>query len=132
VAHNNIVTEETTSQALISTQVKMKKQGADLLQGTFELLILRLLRSGRLNGWDIMQRIELITGEVLTVSPGSPYPALHRLERRKIIAAEWGESVNNRPAKFYDLTVAGRKQLSLQQKRWKRSTGAVEAILRKA
>jgi PadR family transcriptional regulator PadR len=111
----------------------MKKQKTDLLkQGTLELLIMRLLRSGELNGWDIMQRIQLISGEVLTITPGALYPALHRLEERGVIAAEWGESENNRRAKFYKLTAAGRKQLEAERESWERFSGAVEAILRDA
>jgi PadR family transcriptional regulator, regulatory protein PadR len=110
----------------------MKKQKTDLLQGTLELLILRLLRSGQLNGWDVMQRIQLISGEVLSVTPGSLYPALHRLEERGLIAAEWRESANNRKAKFYKLTAAGRKQLESERQTWERFSGAVEAILRDA
>ncbi|HEV2915065.1 MAG TPA: PadR family transcriptional regulator [Pyrinomonadaceae bacterium] len=110
----------------------MKKQKTDLLQGTLELLVLRLLRSGSLNGWDIMQRIQLVSGEVLSVTPGALYPALHRLEERGLIAAEWGESANNRQAKFYKLTAAGRKQLEAERQTWERFTGAVEAILRDA
>jgi PadR family transcriptional regulator PadR len=111
----------------------MKKQKTDLLkQGTLELLIMRLLRSSELNGWDIMQRLQLISGDVLTVTPGALYPALHRLEERGVIAAEWGESENNRRAKFYKLTTAGRKQLESERESWKRFSGAVEAILRDA
>ncbi|HEX8180899.1 MAG TPA: PadR family transcriptional regulator [Pyrinomonadaceae bacterium] len=110
----------------------MKTQKADLLQGTLELLVLRLLRSGELNGWDIMQRIQLISGEVLSVTPGALYPALHRLEERGQIAAAWGTSENNRRAKFYKLTGAGRKQLEAERDTWTRFAGAVEAILRNA
>ncbi len=110
----------------------MKKQKADLLQGTLELLVLRLLRSGDLNGWDIMQRIQLVSGEVLSVTPGALYPALHRLEARGLIAAEWGASENNRRAKFYRLTAAGRKRLEAERETWARFAGAVEAILRDA
>jgi transcriptional regulator len=111
----------------------MKKQKTDLLkQGTLELLVMRLLRSGELNGWDIMQRIQLISGDVLTITPGALYPALHRLEERGVIAAEWGESENNRRAKFYKLTPAGRKQLEAERESWERFSGAVEAILRDA
>jgi PadR family transcriptional regulator PadR len=110
----------------------MKKQKADLLQGTLELLVLRLLRSGQLNGWDIMQRIQLVSGEVLSVTPGALYPALHRLEERGLIVAEWGGSVNNRRAKFYKLTAVGRKQLESERQTWERFSGAVEAILRDA
>ena len=110
----------------------MKKQKADLLQGTLELLVLRLLWSSTLNGWDIMQRIQLVSGEILSVTPGALYPALHRLEERGLISAEWGSSDNNRKAKFYKLTAAGRKQLEAERETWARFTGAVEAILRDA
>ena len=110
----------------------MKKQKTDLLQVTLELLVLRLLRSGQLNGWDIMQRIQLVSGEVLSVTPGALYPALHRLEERGLIVADWGESANNRRAKFYKLTTLGRKQLESERQTWERFSGAVEAILRDA
>jgi len=111
----------------------MKKQTADLFkQGTLELLMLRLLSSGSLNGWDVMQRIQLVSGEVLTVTPGALYPALHRLEARGLIAATWRQSDNNRKAKFYGLTTRGRKQLETQRKEWERFSGAVELILRDA
>ena len=108
-------------------------QKTDLLkQGTLELLILRLLRSGPLNGWDVMQRIRLVSGEVLTVTPGALYPALHRLEGGGLISAEWGASENNRQAKFYKLTAAGRRRLDAEREAWARFAGAVEAILRDA
>jgi|ERR1051326_1397429 transcriptional regulator len=110
----------------------MKRQKADLLQGTLELLVLRLLHSGALNGWDIMQRIQLVSGEVLSVTPGALYPALHRLEERGLISSEWGASENNRRAKFYRLTAAGRRQLEAERETWERFAGAVEAILRDA
>ena len=110
----------------------MKKPKADLLQGTLELLVLRLLRSGQLNGWDIMQRIQLVSGEVLSVTPGSLYPALHRLEERTLIASEWGASENNRRAKFYRLTPKGRKQLEAERETWQRFSSAIDAILRNA
>ena len=110
----------------------MKKQKADLLQGTLELLLLRLLRSEPLNGWDIMQRLQLVSGEVLSVTPGALYPALHRLEERELITATWGPSDNNRKAKFYELTPAGRKQLDAQRKQWELFAGAVAVILRDA
>src|SRR5918998_6880669 len=110
----------------------MKKSKADLLQETLELLVLRLLRSGALNGWDIMQRIQLVSGEVLSVTPGALYPALHRLEERGLISAEWGESENNRRAKFYRITAAGRKRFNKERETWERFTGAVEALLRDA
>jgi transcriptional regulator len=111
----------------------MTKQTADLFkQGTLELLVLRLLSSGSLNGWDIMQRIQLVSGEVLSVTPGSLYPALHRLEARGLISALWRQSDNNRKAKFYGLTPRGRKQLETQRKEWERFSGAVDLIMRDA
>lgn len=111
----------------------MTRQQADLYkQGTLELLILRLLSSGSLNGWDIMQRIQLVSGEVLTVTAGALYPALHRLEARGLISAVWKPSENNRKAKFYALTARGRKQLESQRKEWERFSDAVELILKDA
>ena len=110
----------------------MKKQKADLLQGTLELLVLRLLRSGSFNGWDIMQRLQLVSGEVLSVTPGALYPALHRLEERGLISAEWGPSENNRKSKFYELTAVGRKQLEAERREWERFSSAVALILRDA
>jgi transcriptional regulator len=110
----------------------MKKYKPELMQGALELLVLRLLRSGSLNGWDIMQRIQLVSGEVLSITPGALYPALHRLEERGLISAEWGPSENNRNAKFYELTAAGRKQLEAERKQWERFSGAVALILRDA
>jgi PadR family transcriptional regulator len=111
----------------------MTKQQGDLYkQGTLELLILRLLSSGNLNGWDIMQRIQLISGEVLTVTAGALYPALHRLEARGLISAVWRPSDNNRKAKFYGLTTRGRQQLDAQRKQWEQFSAAVALILRDA
>jgi transcriptional regulator len=110
----------------------MKKPKADLLQGTLELLILRLLRSRQLHGWEIMQQLQVVSDDVLSVTPGALYPALHRLENRGLISAEWGPSDNNRKAKFYALTTAGRKQLETQRKNWERFSGAVALILRDA
>ena len=111
----------------------MTRQQGDLYkQGTLELLILRLLSSGSLNGWDMMQRIQLISGDVLTVTAGALYPALHRLEARGLISAVWKPSENNRKAKFYGLTPRGRKQLDTQRKEWQRFSDAVALILKDA
>jgi PadR family transcriptional regulator PadR len=110
----------------------MKKQKAELLQGTLELLVLRILRSGRMHGWDIMQRLQLLSGEVLSVTPGALYPALHRLEERGLISAVWEPSENNRRSKVYQLNAAGRKQLEAERKEWERFSGAVALILRNA
>lgn len=109
-----------------------KPEKADLLQGTLELLALRLLRGGPLNGWEMMQRLSLVSQEVLAVTPGSLYPALHRLERQGLVRAEWGASENNRRAKFYSLTVAGRRQLEAEKETWERFVSAVATILREA
>jgi PadR family transcriptional regulator, regulatory protein PadR len=109
-----------------------KQKKTDLLQGMLDLLVLRVLRHGPLNGWDIMQRIQLVSGEVLRVIPGSLYPALNRLEAQGLVTAEWGASENNRRAKFYKLTAAGRRKLNEEWETWKRFSGAVELILRDA
>jgi len=109
----------------------MTKQQGDLYkQGTLELLILRLLSSGNLNGWDIMQRIQLISGEVLSVTPGALYPALHRLEKRRLIKSEWKMSENNQRAKYYQLTAAGKKHLANEQSRWTQLVEAMAAIMK--
>lgn len=111
----------------------MTKQQADLFkQGTLELLILRLLSSGSLNGWDMMQRMQLMSGDVLSVTAGALYPALHRLESRGLISSVWKPSENNRKAKFYGLTPRGRKQLETQRKEWERFSDAVALILKDA
>jgi PadR family transcriptional regulator len=110
----------------------IKKEKAELLQGTLELLVLRLLGAGRLNGWDIMQRLHIVSGEILSVTPGALYPALHRLEERGLVSASWGASDNNRKARFYQLTAAGKRQLKAEREYWERFSGAVDTILRKA
>ncbi|HTI36487.1 MAG TPA: PadR family transcriptional regulator [Vicinamibacterales bacterium] len=109
-----------------------KNRQAEMLQGTLELLILRMLRSGEQNGWDVMHRLRIVTGDVLSVTPGALYPALHRLEDRGLIAASWGATENNRRAKFYRLTPSGRRQLAAERRTWTRFSGAVETLLRKA
>jgi PadR family transcriptional regulator, regulatory protein PadR len=108
----------------------MKKEEADLLRGTLELLILRLLRARQLNGWEIMQQLQIVSADALSVTPGALYPALHRLENRGLISSVWRPSENNRKAKFYALTAAGRKQLERQRKNWERFSAAVALILR--
>ena len=102
----------------------------DLLQGTLDLLILKTLQAGPRHGWDIAQRIQQVSKEALRVGQGSLYPALYRLEDRGWIAAEWGASENNRKAKFYRLTAAGRKQLLAETEGWERFSGAVALILK--
>lgn len=109
-----------------------RNRTAEMLQGTLELLVLRLLRSGSLHGWDIMQRLQLVSGNVLTVTPGSLYPALHRLESRGFVSASWTTSENNRRARVYRLTAAGRRQLDAERQTWQRFSTAVDALLRNA
>lgn len=101
----------------------------DLLQGTLDLLILRTVAQENRHGWGIAQRIQQVSGNVLQIQQGSLYPALHRLERRGWIAAEWGTSDNNRRAKYYRLTKAGRAQLEVETSSWERLAAAVAQIL---
>jgi transcriptional regulator len=104
-------------------------QKSDLLQGTLDLLILKTLAQGPMHGWGISVRIQQVTREVLQVNQGSLYPALHRLEQQGLIAAEWGNSENNRQAKFYELTRNGRKQLAEETRNWERLATAVGRVL---
>ena len=108
------------------------KSKADLLQGTLDLLILKTLALEPMHGWGISLRIQQVSKDVLQVQQGSLYPALHRLEQRGWIDAEWGDSDNNRKAKYYRLTRSGRKQLELQTSNWERLSGAVRQILETA
>jgi transcriptional regulator len=103
-----------------------------LLQGTLDLLILKIVALGPIHGYGISQRIQQISNEVLQVQQGSLYPALHRLEKRGWLKAEWGESDSGRQAKFYSLSRVGRKQLQLEQSQWRRLAGAVGLILETA
>ena len=102
---------------------------SDLLQGTLDLLILRTLFEGPMHGWGISQRIQQVSRDVLQVNQGSLYPALHRLEQQGVIEAEWGNSENNRQAKFYQLTRDGRKQLTEETRSWERISSAVARVL---
>lgn len=102
----------------------------DLVQGTLDLLILRLLALRPQHGWAIAQRIKQMSNGVLQVGQGSLYPALHKLEQQGWIEAEWGESENNRRAKFYRLTRAGRKALEKESAQWERLSAAVSLVVR--
>jgi PadR family transcriptional regulator PadR len=106
----------------------MSKQ-TDLLQGTLDLLIMRTVALEPMHGWGIAQRIQQMSRDVLQIQQGSLYPALHRLEHRGWIAAEWGTSDNNRRAKYYRLTEAGRGQLEVETSNWERLAAAVAQIL---
>ena len=103
---------------------------SDLPQGTLDLLILRIVALGPIHGYAIAQRIRLVSRETLQVQQGSLYPALHRLEYKKMLAAEWAESETGRDAKFYRLTPKGHAQLKSEAASWARLTEAVELILR--
>ena len=101
----------------------------DLVQGTLDLLILKTLALEPMHGWGIAQRIRQVSGDVLQVNQGALYPALHRLEQSGWIKAKWGESDNNRRAKFYSLTPAGRKYLEREQANWQRLSTAIGLVL---
>ena len=104
----------------------------DLLQGTLDLLILRALRGGSMHGWAVSERIQQISRDVLEVNQGSLYPALHRLEHRGWIQAEWGISELGRRARFYSITASGRKQLEIEAENWTRLSDAIARVLRMA
>jgi PadR family transcriptional regulator PadR len=103
---------------------------ADLVQGPLDLLILKIVALEPLNGWAISQRLKQISSEVLGVSDGSLYPALHKLEQRGWITAQWRSSENNRRAKFYSMTRLGRKQLEKETANWNRISAAISAIVK--
>jgi PadR family transcriptional regulator, regulatory protein PadR len=105
---------------------------AELLQGTLDLLILKVVALGPVHGYGISQRIRQISDEVLQVQQGSLYPALHRLEKRDWLEADWGESDSGRQAKFYRLSAKGRKQLAAEEDNWNRLSRAVALILETA
>lgn len=108
----------------------MAARSAPLLQGTLDLIVLQLLRAEPTNGYDLSLRIQAISSDVLNVNAGSLYPALYRLEARGMVKAEWEETVNNRKAKVYSVTGAGKKHLVEQRETWERFSGALAAILR--
>jgi transcriptional regulator len=109
----------------------MGAERSDLLQGTLDVLVLKVVALGPIHGYAIAQRISQISREVLQVQQGSLYPALHRLEKRGLLKAEWRD-VKGREAKFYSLTAAGRKQLDSEQASWERLAKAVTLVLRTA
>lgn len=101
----------------------------DLLQGTLDMLILRAIANEPQHGWAIAQRIQQVSNNVLQIGQGSLYPALHRLEYKGWIRAEWGASENNRKARYYSLTRTGRKQLEAEMENWSRLAGAINVVL---
>lgn len=110
----------------------MAQAKPNLLQGTLTLLILRVLAAGALHGYEISNRIQQLSEEVLKVEEGSLYPALYRLEEAGWVESEWGASENNRRAKYYSLTKAGRKQLAAETENWERLSGAIVKVMQTA
>jgi len=107
-----------------------QEKGIDLLQGTLDLMILKAVSLGPLHGYGVLLRIQQISGEELVIQQGSLYPALYRLEHQGAIASEWGESENNRKAKYYSLTAAGRERLVEETDKWDRMAGIIGTVLR--
>lgn len=101
----------------------------DLVQGTLDLLILKTIALEPMHGWGIAQRIRLVSKDVLQVNQGALYPALHRLEQQGWITAKWGASENNRRAKYYSVTTAGRKYLNQERANWDRLSTAIDLVL---
>lgn len=104
----------------------------ELLPGTLDLLVLRVLSRGELHGWGITQRLEQLSSSALQVDEGSLYPSLYRMEAKGWIEAEWRTTENNRRAKYYSLTRAGRKQLEIEQALWERMSGIITTVLQTA
>ena len=107
----------------------MTKAKIDLLQGTLDLIVLRLLRAGPANGWDLTQSIQTVSKGALDVNYGSVYPALRRLEAKGLVTARWAASEQNRRARYYEMTTAGRKQLVVERASWHRFSEALALIL---
>ena len=107
----------------------MSQSKTDLLQGTLDLVILKVLALETMHGWGISQRIQQISKDVLQVNQGSLYPALHRLEQQAWIRSKWGASDANRKAKYYELTAAGRKQLQAEVTGWERYAAAIARVI---
>jgi PadR family transcriptional regulator PadR len=110
----------------------MSATKSDLLQGTLDLLVLQVAATGPLHGYGIARRIRQISNDVLQIQQGSLYPALHRLEKRRLLQAQWKMSETGRDAKFYSLTKAGRKQLEVERTNWAQLTQAMSLILQTA
>ena len=110
----------------------MKQQRVDILQGTLDMLILKIVALEPIHGYGIAQRIRQMSKDVLQVQQGSLYPALHRLEERKWLQSEWKDATSGREAKFYSLTKAGRKQLEVEASEWGRLSDAVWEIMQTA
>jgi PadR family transcriptional regulator PadR len=114
---------------LSNVEGTMAQPSTDLLQGTLDLLILKTLALEPMHGWGIALRIQQVSKDALQIGQGSLYPALHRLEYKGWIRADWGASENNRKAKFYSLTARGKKQLEAELENWDRLTTAIDLVL---
>jgi transcriptional regulator len=108
----------------------MESEKSDLLQGTLDMLILKVVALGPIHGYAISKRIQQVSKDALQIQQGSLYPALHRLEKRKLLCAEWREAESGREAKFYSLTAAGRKQLGVEESDWERLSEAIRLVMR--
>jgi len=109
--------------------VSRDREKTDLLQGTLDLIVLKLLRAGSANGWELTQSIQAVSRGALDVNYGTLYPALRRIEGKGWVTAKWGTSENNRRARYYTLTAAGRRQLDVERDEWKRFASALDLIL---
>jgi PadR family transcriptional regulator, regulatory protein PadR len=109
-----------------------QRSDGELVQGTLDMLILKTLARGAMHGYGIAQSIQQLSDEVLRVEEGSLYPALHRLELDGVLDSEWGQSANNRRAKYYRLTASGRKQLQVEANNWKRLAAAIARVMETA
>lgn len=107
----------------------MAESTHDVMRGTLDMLILRVVAHEPLHGWAISERIQLASRDILQVTQGSLYPALHRLEKRGLLKSSWGSSQNNRRAKYYSLTAAGRNALGMEQEGWNRFVTAVQSVM---
>lgn len=114
---------------ILVTEGKQMSKPSDLVQGTLDLLILKILALQPLNGWSISQRLKQISGDTLQVSDGSLYPALHKLEQKGWVTADWKPSENNRRARFYSLTRLGRTQLEQEAANWRRLSSAISHVV---
>jgi transcriptional regulator len=125
-----LITDKSIAMLLAVTERSAMSKPTDLVQGTLDLLILRVLALEPQHGWAIGQRIGQMSNEQLRVGQGSLYPALHKLEQQGWIEAEWGPSENNRRAKYYKLTTAGRKALKTETAQWERLSSAIALVMR--
>jgi PadR family transcriptional regulator len=107
----------------------MGADGGDLIQGTLDMLVLKALALEPMHGWGITERLEQWSANVLSVNQGSLYPALYRLQRQGLIRSQWRTTENNRRARYYEITAAGKKQLAAEQRQWERLSRAVDLVL---